>query len=235
MFSRSLRMNLFVAVFVPLTISLGLWQLDRGAQKREMENAYLTKLTELPVAPSAQSLSESFQRIRLKGLFSEEVFLVDNQVSEGEIGYWVIQVFRVREQAYLINRGFIPGMAARNELPQVIAPAGEVEIVGVVWPFTGLIPVYDEDVWSEGWPKRVQRLDIGRMAEITNGHDVELRLEAGEPGVLKAAPFANVLSDAKHLGYAATWFGLCAALIILYGYFVWRQKVEFPENGLNEE
>lgn len=219
-------MNLFVAIFVPLTIALGLWQLDRGAQKRALEMAYLTKLTELPVEPSPQALAEPFQRIRLQGEYQPAYFLVDNQVSRGQIGYWVVQLFVADARTYLINRGFTPGADSRATLPTVTAPEGEQSIVGVVWPFTGLIPVYDENVWSEDWPKRVQRLDVQRMAEVSGAAPVELRLEADQAGVLRAAPFAKVLSDAKHLGYAATWFGLCAALIMLYAYFTWRQKRE---------
>ena len=226
MFSRSIRMNVFVAIFVPLTIALGLWQLDRGAQKREMEMAYLTKLTELPVKATQDALATPFQRIRLKGEYQSEYFLVDNQVSDGQIGYWVIQRFVSNSQSYLINRGFVAGLETRASLPEVDMPIDEQEIVGVVWPFTGLLPVYDENNWAEGWPKRVQRLDIQRMSEVSNAYPVELRLEADQVGVLKAAPFARVLSDDKHMGYAATWFGLCAALIMLYAYFTWRQKQE---------
>ena len=226
MFSRSIRMNIFVAVFVPLTITLGLWQLDRGAQKRDMEMAYLTKLTELAVAPTEESLSTSFQRIRLSGEYKSEYFLVDNQVKDGQIGYWVIHRFVSDSESYLINRGFVAGTEARSVLPKVDVPSGTQDIVGVVWPFTGLLPVYDEDIWANDWPKRVQRLDIERMAEVAGAHAVELRLEADQVGVLIAAPFAKVLSDEKHLGYAATWFGLCAALIMLYAYFTWRQRQE---------
>ena len=219
-------MNIFVIVFVPLTIGLGFWQLDRGAQKRNMEMAYLEKLTELAVAPDTESLQEPFQRIRLDGRFDAEMFLVDNQVSSGQTGYWVVQKFTHKEQSFLVNRGFIAGPRTREELPEVQTPIERLNIVAVVWPFTGLIPVYDGDVWRDGWPKRVQRLDIARMAEVTGAVAAELRLEAGQPGVLKAAPFAKVLSDAKHLGYAATWFGLCIALISLYAYFTWRQNME---------
>ena len=54
------------------------------------------------------------------------------------------------------------------------------------------------------------------MAAVVDAAPVEVRLEPGQTGVTKAAPLASVLSDAKHLGYAATWFGLAAALLILY-------------------
>ena len=59
------------------------------------------------------------------------------------------------------------------------------------------------------------------MAKLADAYSVELRLEAGQPGVLAAAPFAQVFSDAKHKGYALTWFGLSITLMlgfVLYGF-----------------
>lgn len=218
-------MNVFVGFFAPLTIALGLWQLDRGALKREMEMSYLDKLTTLPVAPTQASLRTDFQRVRVTGRFEDEYFLVDNQILSGDTGYWVVQVFEAEGDRYLVNRGFVAGPASRDQLPSVAWPDEEIRITGVVWPFTGLIPVFDDDVWTAGWPKRVQRLDIARMAATIDALPVELRLEGGQPGVLHAAPFAQVLSDAKHRGYAATWFGLFLALMILYFYFAWREKI----------
>ena len=91
-------------------------------------------------------------------------------------------------------------------------------VVGAVWPFLGLLPVYDEDAWAAGWPKRVQRMEITRMAKEADAVAVEIRLEPGQPGVAQAAPFASVLSDAKHRGYASTWFGL--ALVLSVGYVI---------------
>ena len=38
----------FVIVMLPLLLSLGNWQVQRGALKRDLESQYLEKLTELP-------------------------------------------------------------------------------------------------------------------------------------------------------------------------------------------
>ncbi len=210
-------MTIFVMIFLPLVIGLGYWQLERGAEKRRMEFQYMSKITELPVPPEHAALSTPFQRVRVTGEFADEIFLVDNQVAAGQTGYWVVQLFvDLTGARLLVNRGFVAAPDARAEMPIVNAPAGQVTLTGVVWPFTGLIPVLDDDVWENVWPRRVQRLDIARMASVVGASPVELRLEGGQPGVSRAAPFAGVLSDAKHRGYAATWFGLAAALVVLY-------------------
>jgi len=212
-------MTVFVLVFLPLTISLGFWQVSRGAQKRALEEAYLASLGRLPVAVSAMTRTD-FERVRLSGRYGHEVFLVDNQVRHGVTGYWLIQSFYdTSGDTYLVNRGFIAGSASRATLPSIDSPPGDVVLVGALWPFLGLIPVLDDDRWAPDWPKRVQRLDIARMANAVSARPFEIRLEPGAPGVQNAAPFAARLDDATHRGYAATWFGLAGALLVAYVVF----------------
>lgn len=209
-------MTCFIALMLPLLLSLGNWQLQRGAYKRDLENQYLAKLTELPQQISAQTLSQPFQALRLSGNYRNEIFMVDNQISEGRTGYWVFQVFdEAKAGLMLVNRGFVASDGSRS-LPNVNTPTQTVSFVATVWPSLGLIPAWGSQDWSDAWPKRIQRANVGRMAEIAGTNPVELRLEPGQPSVLEPAPFASRLSDDKHNGYAATWFGL--AIVLLLGY-----------------
>ncbi len=212
-------MTVFVLFFLPLLVSLGLWQSGRAAQKRAMSEAYLDALTRLPVTPEYNQAPADFKRLKLVGEFTEEVYFVDNQVHQGRPGYALVQGFDTTAGKYLVNRGFVPAPLARDVLPGPDTPSGQLTLIGVVWPFTGLLPVLDEDVWHSGWPKRVQRLDVSRMAEEIDAIPVEVRLEAGQTGVQQAASLVNLLSDDTHRGYAATWFSLAAALVVLYGIY----------------
>ena len=217
-------MTLFVMCFLPLLIFLGNWQLDRGAFKRLLEDQYLSRLTLLPVdldqatplSRGAQPL-EPFTRVRLFGKFTNETFLLDNQISEGITGYWVYQVFQTASSArFLVNRGFLAAPANRETLPVVPAAEGAITVVATVWPDLGLPPIFASEPWAKEWPKRIQRRNLERMADASKSQAFELRLESGQPGVLAAAPFAQKLSDLKHRGYALTWFGLALALFISY-------------------
>ena len=205
-----------VIVMLPLLLSLGNWQVQRGALKRDLEGQYLDSLTELPKPVSADLMSQPFQALKLNGRYEPEAFLVDNQVSKGKTGYWVFQVFNEASIGrVLINRGFIAS-ATRDRLPQVPMPDETVSLVATVWPELGLIPAWGPQEWSSDWPKRIQRVNISRMAVAASVWPSELRLEAGQPGVLEPAPFASRLSDDTHRGYAATWFGLATAMVLGY-------------------
>ena len=214
-------MTLFVVLMLPIVVRLGIWQLDRAEFKQGLEMSYLSQLAQLPVPPPDELTP--FSRVRLVGQFSEQIFLLDNQVHNGTVGYWVIQGFETEDDVrFLVNRGFIAGAREdRQKLPHVSTPQGQLTLVAMVWPFTGLIPLLDEDKWDSGWPKRVQRLDVAKMASTIDGVAQEMRLEAGQPGVLQTAPFAQSFDDSKHQGYAATWFGLAVTLFcgfVIFGF-----------------
>ena len=206
----------FVLFMMPILLALGNWQVQRGDYKRQLENQYLSKLTELPQTPNSETLSQPFQALRLTGQYHPEMFFVDNQVLKGATGYWVYQVFEDDSVGrVLINRGFVASNG-RQTLPAVLTPPGVLRLTATVWPQLGLIPAWGSQDWSGEWPKRVQRANVTRMSTTSGTWPAELRLEPGQPSVLVAAPFASRLSDEKHRGYAATWFGL--AIVLLLGY-----------------
>lgn len=220
----------FFLVMMPLLFALGNWQVQRGDYKRELENQYLAKLTELPQTPNAQTLSQPFQALRLVGRYHPEMFMVDNQVLKGETGYWVYQVFEDDSVGrVLINRGFVAS-SDRLRLPDVATPPGNLRLTATVWPQLGLIPAWGSQEWSKAWPKRIQRANVVRMSAESGAWPAELRLEPGQASVLQPAPFASRLSDDKHRGYAVTWFGLAFVLLAGYLYlgFANSEKITRP-------
>ena len=79
-------MTIFVIVMLPLLLSLGEWQVRRGALKRDLESQYLEKLTELPKPVNADVMSQPFQALKLNGRYQPEMFLIDNRTSSGKAG-----------------------------------------------------------------------------------------------------------------------------------------------------
>ncbi len=215
-------MLLAVTLLVPLMLGLGFWQLDRADQKRAHQDTLFSRLASAPVAGRDTLAPEPFQRVRLEGRFeADRYFLVDNQVADGVVGYWVVQSFSTPQGVrWLVNRGWIAGGDRRDQLPRVSAPTGTVVTVGVAWPDLGLVPLLDEDDWPLAWPVRVQRLDVARMAErLEDAVPVEIRLETAQPGALRAAPLTVGLQAERHEGYAAQWFALAGVLIVGYAVY----------------
>jgi len=220
-------MTLFVMLLLPVVVVLGFWQLERAEVKRSYEEAYLDRISVLPVAPTkALEDLKDFQRLKLKGRYEPgRYFLLDNQTRQGAVGYAVISSFVEEDgRRWLINRGFIKGDPRRQRLPEVVTAAGEVSLIGVLWPEVGLLPIFSEDEWADGWPKRIQRLELERMAgELENSVAREVRLEVGQAGAYTAPVLVMNMPAEKHTGYAVQWFGLGIALTAGYVIFGFRR------------
>lgn len=241
-------MTLFVVVMLPLVLSLGAWQLRRAEYKQALQDAYFDQLGALPQPLAGQTPPPAFTRVRLRGHYADEHLLLDNQVSNGQPGYWVFTPFVVAGDAaassfeastetqgggtWLVNRGWIPAPRLRSELPEVpSAPPGTLNgIIALVWPDTGLVPLFGAEPLKRLTPRlaRLQRLDFAALREELSPRwpDLvaqELRLEAAQPGSLQAVSQTIGFGVERHQGYALQWFGLALALVVGY-YFYGRSK-----------
>lgn len=197
-------MTILALGLFPVVIALGIWQLARAEEKRLLIEERFARMGALPIAEDAFEPGgpRPFTRVRLDGRFDpEQVFFMDNQIMDGTTGYAVFHVFLSDSgQRYLVNRGWTAAPASRGELPNVDIPSAR-RITVLVWPFTGLQPIFEADPWERQWPKRIQRLELGRMALAAGvGLVAELRLENGQPGVLTPMPDATTLNPGKNTG-----------------------------------
>jgi surfeit locus 1 family protein len=217
-------MTVFVVIMLPVVLVLAFWQLERAAEKRGYQERYFDRLGMLPVAPPVPLADADFLRLRLDGSFLPgEHYLVDNKILDGQAGYWVVTRFSAADgRIFLLNRGWLAAPDSRDRLPDVVTPSAAVRVTGVVWPDTGLTPLLAADPWPAQWPKRVQRLNVARMAgDEASVVAAEIRLEPGQPGVFDAAPVDATFQPERHHGYAVQWFGLAVVLavgFVLFGF-----------------
>ena len=225
-------MTLSVAVLVPVMVMLGFWQLQRAEYKRELETARYLRESALPVTEKrlGELVDLRFTKVALTGHFEKDrYFLLDNQVQAGKAGYRVIQVFTTASgHRYLIERGWVQAAASRDQLPRIPQPEAQLRIVALVWPDFGVVPEFlSEDAWSPDWPKRIQRLELNRMAQIA-GVDLPLimRLEAQQPGALVHMTRNQTFDSTRHTGYAFQWFTMSLVLLVVYVLFGIRRARE---------
>ena len=224
-------MTLFTLFFLPVLLALGNWQVDRASFKQDLELEYLASMVSLPADLNdfdEKTFGElkNFTKIRAEGRYIDQLFYLDNQTTNGQVGYWVFQPFLTNrsQKNFIVNRGFVPAPILRGKLPRVETPAGAQMIEATVWPYTGLPPILGRDNWGNEWPKRIQSKDLMRMGEISNSYAQELRIEATAPGALQSLPNLEQFDDSKHLGYALTWFGLAATLCVSFMIFGFSGK-----------
>lgn len=214
------------------TARLGLWQLDRAAQKTALHEALLARgaLPALDVAQLAQTPEQAAEqlhrRIVLEGrwLESRSIYL-DNRQMNGRPGFFVVTpLLLAADDAVLVQRGWLPRDAQdRTRLAAVSTPPGRVRVEGRI--AAGLARLYEFDAAASGAIR--QNLDVATYAReiglpLRPLAVVQLDGVAAAADGLQRQWMPAVLDVSKHHGYALQWFALSA---LITGLYVWFQLI----------
>ncbi|HET9206880.1 MAG TPA: SURF1 family protein [Burkholderiaceae bacterium] len=225
-----------VVVAVAATTRLGIWQLDRAAQKTHLEQS-VKERAQLPLLASDRLAREPeaveaqlHRRVALRGRWlASHTVALDNRPLHGRAGFIITTpLLLAAGDAVLVQRGWAPRDARdRTLLPALDTPSGEVRVDGRIapWPSHRL-----ELAAAEEGPIR-QNLDAAQLAREAG---VALRplslLQLDGPDARDAlvrewpVPSQDVW---KHHGYALQWFALCA---LIAGLTVWYRLIR-PRRG----
>ncbi len=213
------------AALMGLFIALGIWQLNRAQDKQAMLMQYEVLSQRPPIdlrLPVEDTESWRYRRVAVVGHFDgQHQFLLDNQISHGQVGYHVLTPFKLTasQGRVLVDRGWIPLGANRNILPGVTVTKDEVTLEGTVYvPYARRFSLGDMDVGEAGWPLRVQFVDFEQMAERLGAPlaDMIIRLDPESPYGYRREWQIVPFSPIRHLGYAVQWLALAATLLVIY-------------------
>lgn len=237
--TRRIRWLVFaLAVIVTGTLAgLGIWQLDRGAQKRAISER-MNQRAEAParsVARLAQLEDPAHYPVEDRGRFDHDrSILVDNRILDGRAGYYVLTPFHTRSgEQVLVNRGWLPRGPDRQTLPAIPEVKGEVRIRGHAYVQREKDLVLREDrLASMDWPLRVQRVDraaLGRRLEVELAPFI-VRL-APDTGPGRGAQLPRQwpqrrMGPQRHYAYAVQWFAMAAVAPVLFWLAGRRRKQE---------
>ncbi len=216
-------LTLFAVLALPLLLSLGVWQLHRADEKRLLQSDFDARvaaapqdLLQLPQRP------EIYARVSARGHYdATRSFLLDNRVVRGRFGYEVLSAFVPlgSDKVVLVNRGWVEGDSARLQRPPIEMVEGEVEIVGSVYRDSSRFH-FVENAHETNWPKLIQNLQIEDLQQQLAApiFPFVVRLDEGSIGALfvdwHVVP--DEFGPEKHIGYAATWFALAFALVVVW-------------------
>ncbi len=235
-----------------LAARLGVWQLDRAAQKQALQveldtRSVMPVLSPGELATTPEAATAQYQRrVELRGVWLDQatVFL-DNRQMNARQGFFVMTPLRLLSGPGQTAEAQSPaaliwvqrGWAARDNndrslLPQVSTPQGVVEINGRVAPPPARLFEFD----SQEVGAIRQNLDLAASARELGQPVLPMTvLQTDEPlsgadGLARQWPAPSV-DIQKHYGYAFQWFALCALIIGLYLWFQiirpnWHKKRE---------
>lgn len=211
------------------TISLSFWQLTKGIEKSKERTGYIARLHEEAIDLAEYKEHESaYRQLQLRGSYiKDKSFVVGYQRHNQLPGYWIVTPFRTVVGTFLINRGWLPIQRHFREIPEFETPEGILEITGVVWTHKHFPS--DKSYDQPNWPKMVKRLNVKRMAEITDAFGDEIRLLGGNAGAFTPIQLLVENEPAKHWGYAFQWL-VIGGLVVSGYWFLYIRKGEVGNN-----
>lgn len=216
-----------------LTARLGVWQLDRAAQKEALRAAILQRgaLPPLDAGQLARDAGEAgaqvHRRITVTGrwLHRFTVFL-DNRQMGGRPGFFVVTPLQLPAgDCVLVQRGWVArDPLDRTHLPTLAAVDGSVRVAARVAPPPSRLFEFGAD---EAGPIR-QNLDpdaysreIGIAVRPLSLLQLEPEDSASPDGLLRDWPLP-AQDIQKHHGYAFQWFAMS---LLIAGLYVWFQLI----------
>lgn len=210
---------------LPALVWLGIWQVQRGVEKQAAYAAFndtsdAVDITALPIADV--SALANYLRVNLHGHYLDaRQFLLDNMSHDGRPGHHVLTPFQPDNADYMliVDRGWRPGLAAqaRTENPRVSDDG--TWIAGRLAPFARpALALSGKPAATGSWPRVVQFPDASDLSAQLDASVAERRLLLDptlDNGFEREWP-APGIPPARHFAYAAQWFGLALALIVIF-------------------
>ena len=223
------KILIFAIIFVPITISLGLWQIERANEKKVIISNYDKLLVSTPIALQKEQPLENWQPIETVGAYQDLVIYEDNAINSGKAGFKIYHLFQNGDGTFIfVHRGFIERNLIKNNLPRIDTPVGKKNILGTT--------LFKQ---NNTFVKNIEESDIRIIQEFNTSvlierfpilkdrylHPFLFNLDVRDADKFQPIEKPVNMTATKHIGYAIQWFGLCAALIILTIY-AYRRKGE---------
>ncbi len=213
--------------------SLGLWQLERAAEKTALQAAKTQQANK--AALDGRTLGTALDEPQRAGLIHRRMVLLghwlpqytvflENRQMNAKPGFFVLMPLQIEgtNGLILVQRGWAQrSFTDRAALPAIQTPEGQVEIEGHLAPWPSRL--YDFGGVEQG-PIR-QNLDLHAFRKETGLGLLDVSFLQSGPaseGLLREWPVV-VSGVEKHHGYAFQWFGLSGLIALLY---VWFQIVQ---------
>jgi surfeit locus 1 family protein len=210
-----------------LLLSLGTWQLNRAQQKRDFlqqqAQSQTVESSRLSTAIDENIDILRYRKLEVAGHYDvNHPFLIDNQISAGKVGYFVLTPFILQgeNKAVLVNRGWIALNSDRSQLPDVSMVAEPTIISGRANNFPSVgIKIAGAEIPTDTNPSVVQVVDSEILAKKLGYPLFAFQLELNKDlpnGFKREWQSTTIMQPEQHTAYAVQWFALALTLTVLF-------------------
>jgi surfeit locus 1 family protein len=236
MFNRRwILTTLLVVAGSAICIRLGIWQLDRLAQRRAFNTQYLEASVSSPIildaAPRDDLMKMEYRTINATGTYDPaNQVVLRNQYHDNQPGYFLLTPLVFSDgTGILVERGWVPaeGNASPTDWRKYDQP-GEVTVSGMIrlgqtQPEVGGVP----DPELAAGQTRLDFWNLVNVARISRQIPYKLLpvfIQPQPDPSLAQPPFPYQpeieISEGPHMGYALQWFTFAALLFAGYPFFL---------------
>ena len=224
-FTPKLIPTLGLIIVLPILIGLGLWQLDRADYKNQLQTKLTTRPHHAPLSITQlnhHSNDIEYYPVKITGKYdNKHQILIDNRILNHQAGYYVLTPFIPKSNPthiILVNRGWIPRLRDRRELPPLKPVLKQQTITGIIKRPPSKTFVLPHKPQPVRWPLVLQAIDWKKMTKALKRpiYPFMILLSPKEAhGFVRK--WTNVATQThKHHGYAIQWFSLALTLVIIY-------------------
>lgn len=219
-------------IAIILFSGLGLWQLQRAAEKRavvtSLEDGDRPVLERLPAIPAALR-GATRRELRIQGRYEgERQFLLDNRILEGRPGFDVLTPLVLEDgRRVLVDRGWVAAGPDREPVQSVeLALDERVTVAGRLWLPEPGIALGAAVAPSDGWPRKVTRVDFAALEEALDRDLVPavIRAKGDTPQLFRPRDLQPRFGPMRHYGYAFQWFTLALTVFAVACILEWRRR-----------
>lgn len=214
--------TLVTLVAVVIMFALGFWQLERANNKELRLTQIEQRQQRSQISLQALTTIESdFRDIKFNAggeLLSDQLFLLDNRINKGRVGYEILVPLKTEIGLLMVNMGWVPAGATRQNLPVINLPKGTFSLSGIAATPDKNPMITETAEVGQSWPVVIQQMDFEVFQSFLNAPVLDFVMlldEEQELGFVRNWQ-PVVMPPEKHLAYAIQWFGLALACLLVY-------------------
>jgi surfeit locus 1 family protein len=218
-FAPTLFPSLMVILLFPILVYLGFWQIHRGNIKNQIQTTFSHRSISTPLDLNQEKkidLEKNYFPGIMQGHFdNQHTFLLENKIYLHKIGYEILTPFilKDKQQAILVNRGWIPQGIDRKQIPKIPSWDNELMIHGLIVFPNKTFSFKQKDVHV--WPKRILSINPNFL-EKNNFQSFIVIINTKQDYSFTPLWQPISLQASRHYAYAFQWLALSLTLLIAF-------------------